>query len=201
LSSKAKSSKWKPVVGGKEVARYHPLETGLYVYYEPEVLDAPRKREIFESPEKLVIQEIRNITLPRRLVATYDNQQFYCLQSTNVINLRETSDSTRIKSVLGILNSAATNFYFRQRFSGNNHIASNQLGQIPIPLEDARSADDLERLVDQMLSFYKELQTKHFDSERELIERQIAATDKKTDELVYQLYGLTEEEIGIVEGA
>lgn len=36
-------------------------------------------------------------------------------------------------------------------------------------------------------------------SERKPIERQIAATDKKIDELVYQLYGLTEEEMKIVE--
>ena len=35
---------------------------------------------------------------------------------------------------------------------------------------------------------------------RKPIERQITATDKKIDELVYQLYGLTEEEIRIVEG-
>jgi len=32
------------------------------------------------------------------------------------------------------------------------------------------------------------------------IGQQIAATDKKIDELVYKLYGLTEEEIRIVEG-
>lgn len=32
------------------------------------------------------------------------------------------------------------------------------------------------------------------------IELQVAATDKQIDELVYELYGLTEEEIGIVEG-
>ena len=36
--------------------------------------------------------------------------------------------------------------------------------------------------------------------ERERSERQFAATDKKIDELVYNLYGLTEEEIRIVEG-
>lgn len=36
--------------------------------------------------------------------------------------------------------------------------------------------------------------------ERERSERQFAATDKKIDELVYNLYGLTEEEIKIVEG-
>lgn len=32
------------------------------------------------------------------------------------------------------------------------------------------------------------------------IERQIAATDKSIDALVYQLYGLTEKEIRIVKG-
>lgn len=32
------------------------------------------------------------------------------------------------------------------------------------------------------------------------IERQIAATGKQIDELVYELYGLTEDEVKIVEG-
>ncbi len=36
---------------------------------------------------------------------------------------------------------------------------------------------------------------------RELIERDIAATDRRTDELVYELYGLTDKEIRIVEEA
>ncbi|MBK7381138.1 MAG: hypothetical protein IPJ03_19485 [Ignavibacteriales bacterium] len=37
-------------------------------------------------------------------------------------------------------------------------------------------------------------------TERTAIERQIQATDTQIDQLVYQLYGLTEEEIKIVEG-
>jgi len=36
--------------------------------------------------------------------------------------------------------------------------------------------------------------------EQESIQRQIAATDKSIDALVYELYGLTEDEIRIVEG-
>lgn len=35
---------------------------------------------------------------------------------------------------------------------------------------------------------------------RTAIERQIQATDEQIDQLVYKLYGLTEEEIKIVEG-
>ena len=38
-------------------------------------------------------------------------------------------------------------------------------------------------------------------TETNLVERQIEATDKQIDALVYELYGLTEEEIRIVEGA
>ena len=34
---------------------------------------------------------------------------------------------------------------------------------------------------------------------KELLQRQIDATDRQIDRLVYELYGLTEEEIGIVE--
>ena len=36
---------------------------------------------------------------------------------------------------------------------------------------------------------------------RELIERDIAATDRRIDELVYALYALTDKEIRIVEEA
>jgi hypothetical protein len=37
-------------------------------------------------------------------------------------------------------------------------------------------------------------------NDKSRIERRIEATDRQIDELVYRLYGLTEEEIGIVEG-
>ena len=37
-------------------------------------------------------------------------------------------------------------------------------------------------------------------SNRTAIERQIAVPDKQIDQLVYELYGLTENEIRIVEG-
>ncbi|HLL90958.1 MAG TPA: hypothetical protein VK324_16780 [Tepidisphaeraceae bacterium] len=36
---------------------------------------------------------------------------------------------------------------------------------------------------------------------REQIEREIGATDRQIDQLVYQLYGLTDDEIAVVEAA
>jgi Cys-tRNA synthase (O-phospho-L-seryl-tRNA:Cys-tRNA synthase) len=50
-----------------------------------------------------------------------------------------------------------------------------------------------------------ELQKKHNEArvnrDKELYERQIKIVDTQIDRLVYELYGLTEEEMKMVEGA
>ena len=55
-------------------------------------------------------------------------------------------------------------------------------------------------LVEQMLSLNKQLQAAKTDHEKTSLQRQIDVTDKQIDQLVYELYGLTEDEIKIVEG-
>jgi hypothetical protein len=51
-----------------------------------------------------------------------------------------------------------------------------------------------------LLKLHKDLPKAKTPHEQESLQRQIAATDKAIDALVYELYGLTEEEIRIVEG-
>jgi len=51
-----------------------------------------------------------------------------------------------------------------------------------------------------MLDLNKKLQDARPGQEKTLLSRQIEATDAAIDALVYELYGLTGEEIGIVEG-
>ncbi len=52
-----------------------------------------------------------------------------------------------------------------------------------------------------MLSLHKQLDAAKTPADKPAIQRQIDATDRRIDEFVYELYGLTEEEIGIVEEA
>jgi hypothetical protein len=56
------------------------------------------------------------------------------------------------------------------------------------------------QLVERMLALHKELAAAHTPHDKTFIERRIRETDRQIDRLVYDLYGLTEEEIGIVEG-
>jgi len=54
-------------------------------------------------------------------------------------------------------------------------------------------------LVDLMLSLHKTLSSARIPGDKTCLQRQINVTDRQIDKLVYELYGLTEEEIGIVE--
>ena len=54
-------------------------------------------------------------------------------------------------------------------------------------------------LVEAMLDLHRKLAAAVMGQEETVHQRQIVATDRLIDRLVYELYGLTEDEIGIVE--
>ncbi|MDO9035666.1 MAG: hypothetical protein Q7U51_10725 [Methanoregula sp.] len=56
-------------------------------------------------------------------------------------------------------------------------------------------------LVTQMLDLNKKVKDARLEQEKTMLSRQIEATDGAIDTLVYELYGLTEEEIAVVEGS
>jgi hypothetical protein len=78
---------------------------------------------------------------------------------------------------------------------------------LPIRVLDLANAADRVRhskivdLVGDILNLHDRLATAMDPGEKTAIERQIATTDRQIDELIYELYGLTDEEIKIVEGA
>jgi hypothetical protein len=66
-----------------------------------------------------------------------------------------------------------------------------------------RSCNQIRRrlaFVTQMLELHPRLRAAQTAHDCELLQRQIDATDAQIDALVYELYGLTEEEIKVVEG-
>ena len=60
-----------------------------------------------------------------------------------------------------------------------------------------------EKILEKMLALQNERQSVRREEDLDRVrnlERQIAQVDEEIDQRVYTLYGLTEEEIGIVEG-
>ena len=52
-----------------------------------------------------------------------------------------------------------------------------------------------------MLELQKKYHDARMEQDKELYERQIKIVDAQIDKMVYGLYGLTEEEVKVVEGA
>ena len=80
------------------------------------------------------------------------------------------------------------------------------LSQLPIrpinfsdPAEKARH-DKMVSLVERMLALHKSLASTHNPQEADRLMREVESVDKFIDGLAYELYGLTEEEIEVVEG-
>ncbi len=127
---------------------------------------------------------------------------------TSIIPKKEIKEN--ILYLLGVLNSRLISFYAISHspvFSGGYFkFSSPYLKKLPIrtidfdnPADKARH-DKMVSLVEQMLDLHKKLAKATIPHEKQMIQRQIDATDRQIDALVYELYELTEEEIKIVEG-
>ena len=64
---------------------------------------------------------------------------------------------------------------------------------------DVARHDQMVALVERMLDLHKRVAAEQMPHVKTVLQRQIEATDRQIDLLVYELYGLTEEEIGVVE--
>lgn len=67
--------------------------------------------------------------------------------------------------------------------------------------EDKARHDQMIALVERMLEFHKRLSDSNVPANKDHLQRQITATNQHIDRLVYDLYGLTEDEIRIVKQA
>ncbi|MCY3628360.1 MAG: hypothetical protein OXG88_12090, partial [Gammaproteobacteria bacterium] len=91
------------------------------------------------------------------------------------------------KAFLTLLNSKFMDWFFRIT-STNNHVQGYELEQLPIPLMTATDREQLGRLAASVM------QAKTINPAADT-----SALEAEIDHLVYQLYGLTTEEIAAVE--
>jgi hypothetical protein len=152
---------------------------GNYEWYE--IQDNTAYYNEFES-EKIIWIEISD-----RANFSYDDRGFYLTNSAYFIS------GKNLKYLLAILNSKLSDFYF---FQISSHIAGNRkrytkqyVEQIPVPKIEEDKQVAFIQLVNKILA------SKKSDPSADT-----SALEAEIDRLVYELYGLTEEEIRIVEG-
>lgn len=119
--------------------------------------------------------------------------QTYFIISTNRVNL---------KFLTGLLNSNLIYFWLRNKGKLQGDLLQVDKGplmEIPICVGNKEQQKEIVILVDTMISLNKKLrETLKNSNEWENIKFEIEKIDKKIDEEIYKLYGLTKEEIEII---
>ncbi|MBU1874370.1 N-6 DNA methylase [bacterium] len=149
-------------------------------------LHRPREKINLDFTPKILVQGTRNPRLKTRVVATLDTIGVYGTQGVNFILPK--TNLMPIEFLLGILNSSVINYLYKTKFL-NVAIKAEFLKDTPIPSATVEQQNKIEKLVTQILT------AKRVDPQADttVLEREI-------DRLVYQLYGLTDEEKAVVEG-
>jgi hypothetical protein len=166
----------------------------------------PKNLNLFGRP-KIITPDIA----PRSSFALDEKGEFSFVSGYGIILNEDLAYS--LKFILGLLNSRVLDFYFKQISSrlqqGFYRYFSQYISQLPIRRIDFENSaeksahDEIVKLVEKMLALQKERQSVRREDDLDHVrnlERQIAQVDAEIDQRVYVLYGLTEEEIKIVEG-
>jgi len=226
FSNLKESNNHKELVLGRDIQKYSLKWSGTWINYDTSLREkvkitdikskagmtaqkkidfALRNPEIYKSNKILVRKTADHI------IASYDFFGYYFDSLAYSVQLNETDrNHVFLFYILGLLNSKFINT-IHDSLSLNKDkvfakVLAENLKKLPIRTIDfnkpaeKKMHDKMVQLVEQMLSLNKQLAEAKTGHEQTLLQRQIDATDKQIDKLVYELYGLTEEEIKIVEG-
>ncbi|SMP62604.1 Type I restriction enzyme R protein N terminus (HSDR_N) [Desulfonatronum zhilinae] len=169
---------------------------GPYQWYE--IQDTVAYYQRFEQP-KIIVPAI-----VQRASYQLDLEGYFSNDKTSII-------ATEDLYLLGLLNSKVPDYELHKIAStkqgGYYEYKPMYIEQLPIrPIDSANPKDlalhdKLVALVERILDLHKRSAFASTSHEQTLLQRQIAATDQEIDQLVYALYGLSREEIAIVEAA
>ena len=198
---------WKLEIIGRDLSRYGLEITGDRWIKYGSWLAAPRDPENFQGI-RLLVQEITGGENKRIVATYYENELYY---SRDVIPVK-VDDKSKAFLILGIINSNLITWYHHKRNPKSQKalfpkILVSDLKKIPLPNKinwgniNESSECEIIDLVNKMLELNIQLQNVKTPKEKRLLEKQIDVTDKKINQLVYELYDLIDDEIEVIENS
>jgi len=186
---------------GTDIGRYKiaPAEVRFLRYGR--WLAEPRPAANFDAPAKIVMRQTGD-----SLIAALDKEQLLCLNNMHVIVPRDERPS--LSYLMGVINSKLMNWCYHtanpEVGEALAEVKKTNVAQLPIhainfsDLADKARHDKMVTLVEQMLDLHKQLAKSKNPNDKDHVQREIGATEREIDQLVYELYALTDEEIKIV---
>lgn len=148
-------TQWHPLLDSSAYVGRYELRWGVthpYIKYGNWLWRA-REARFFDSP-KIVLVRLRNKSLKRRLVGTYDDSGFYNRDNFN--NIIQRDAGYNLKYVLALFNSSLLNYWYARKFD-NVNINPDSFRQLPIYPASAEQQASLVALVESLLDKHAQL--------------------------------------------
>ncbi len=178
---------------GIKIARGSSIER-YYLNWKPEYLSTIESlppsyftQELLK--EKIIIQYVRtnstNIHSRWLDACLIEEENFVPLNSTSFCYVKKDS-SINLKYILSILSSNLMNFYYKAHYTDVN-VKPLYLSKLPIPKIDQKRQKPFIYIVDEVMKLKKQNQD-------------TTELEDQIDQMVYELYRLSEDEVALVEG-
>ena len=202
---------YKEIFRSKSIGRYE-LKSAVEGISKESYTRLKYEIEFMEKPKIIIQNIVAHVMNPIDhiiLMATTDDIGIIGLGSVGNIFLDE--NTLDKKFIVALLNSRLFS-WFAYRFIYGKAIRTmrfdqHHLNKLHLPnvnsnkLMENQSYKDIMSNVSQMLTAKKQLQQAKTEGDKTYLQRKCETLDKQIDELVYQIYELTEKEIKIVEGS
>jgi ribosomal protein L20A (L18A) len=170
------------------------------LFQKPKTAGGCWDREVHLAEHKIIIRQIGvepTATLLLEKIAV----------TGNIFTIRAKNNNVEFeKFILAIINSKLIKYFWQIMFADFKNsfpqVTIESLSQIPIKQQELESdvVKALCAFANKMMEIKELLLVAKTDNEKEYLEKKCKGLDRQIDALVYELYGLTEEEIKIVEG-
>lgn len=175
------------MIKGAQVQKYKLLDTmsqGEIMYLNENLYLKSTKsgRSSHHKRRRIVMQGITGINEVIRLKVTIVDPPTYCANSVNYIIIN--NNCVQLYFLLGILNSTLTNWFFKT-MSTNSNVNGYEVDNLPVLDVASEEQGKIISVVNQIFDLPSNCRMDKYEEE--------------IDQMVYKLYGLTEDEIKIVE--
>jgi len=175
-----------PILRGRDINKYYYSFDNNFVLFDPQKLWSNTNEKMFRVKEKIINRQTGS-----QLIGAYDNKGYFSLDSTHVQILID--QNYNLKYILALFNSKLLNYYYNNKVNESGRVFAQikivTLKTLPIKTATASEQAPLITLVDRILA------ARRTNPQADTIE-----WEREIDQMIYQLYGLTGEEIRIVEG-
>ena len=201
--------KYKSYFEGKDMG-YWVVKNKYYLDYRPDVMYNPMFPELFENKKLIGLRTLSDIG---KLRFIFDTEDLYCNDSVVIVmqwfrlekvtnnTIRRFISAEKVKTsrnysyelLQGILNSKLIRFYFNELMYDGTHFYPNHMKSLPIALIN-ETLHDVTSRIEELVIEARNLNASNTNRSND-------GVSKNIDELVYQLYELTPEEIDIIAGS